>query len=142
MKEDIISFETATIADQIGFDSIYINKCYNQDKKLLNKGFRLNWNKAKGYNEKYYSAPTQSLLQKWLREKYNVYANPIPNFKNDIGEHHAGIVLLRNDNVIDTVILKDKRGLNKIFISFEESLEEVLKESCKIVFKNIHDNKD
>lgn len=84
MKEVIISFETAKLAKEKKFDipTLY---CYewvkNHEvtvcKNEQNIGSLDNWNdhtgEENGYNLIFYSAPTQSLLQKWLREKYNIH---------------------------------------------------------------------
>ena len=105
MKEQIISFETAKLAKEKGFNIQCINyyfedgefrentltgtNGYYGDEYLFTfNEFLENWNnkwltkkngdrcfgcnKTKGYFETY-SAPTQSLLQKWLREKCNIH---------------------------------------------------------------------
>lgn len=68
MEEQLISFETAKLAKQKGFDIITKEmygcqvipqlESYNETKWVLYKD--------------YCYAPTQSLLQRWLREKYKI----------------------------------------------------------------------
>lgn len=74
MKEQLINFETAQIAKSKGFN-IETMDYYNKFKVLNNGSPRpsnlpLNWN-ASSYEDT--SAPTQSLLQKWLRETHNIH---------------------------------------------------------------------
>jgi len=115
MKEQLVTFETAKLAKEKGFD-ISTHSYYFEDNKFKEnsiKGtngyygdeyefnlseFNENWNdkwltkkdgdrcfgcsKQQGYLETF-SAPTQSLLQKWLREvhKINVESNYLPNIE-------------------------------------------------------------
>ena len=75
MKDQIISFETAVAAKEIGFD-VPVMWFYNLSSKLT---YDTNWPTLENnYNENFTyhnaecSAPTQSLLQKYLREEYNI----------------------------------------------------------------------
>jgi hypothetical protein len=70
LKEDIVSFETAKLAKEKGFlfrgrtnDWLNTTLPYHED------GTR-NLNLC--YKGETYGAPTQSLLQKWLREKHHI----------------------------------------------------------------------
>ncbi len=96
MEEQLINFETAKLAKEKGFNERghYFYKVKSENdielygctkKQLIGfKGYKpiyykvndYHTNKEK-YNAKLYrcSAPTQSLLQKWLREKYNIEIN-------------------------------------------------------------------
>lgn len=86
MKEQEISLQTAKLAKLKGFDWECRGYYYPNGKfeNTYQEGFgRLNWNKdifsinkfeVKGLAEKY-SAPTQSLLQKWLRDVHNIHIN-------------------------------------------------------------------
>ena len=62
MKEELISFETAKLASEVCFDIItkYIY-CSEYKNRYLN---------TYTCSEQMYWCPTQSLLQKWFREKY------------------------------------------------------------------------
>lgn len=81
MLEQLISFETAKLAKEKGFDEIVF--CYfsdgilNDDETFLNKTSSTNynskyWDKIDEDDEEWVSAPTQSQLQKWLREKHGI----------------------------------------------------------------------
>ena len=66
MEEKLISFETAKLLKEKGFGSIS-KKMYNKEGKLLPFKNYVAFDK--------YFAPTQSLVQKWLRENYNINVN-------------------------------------------------------------------
>lgn len=90
MKEELVSFEIAKLAKEIGF----AEECYyyyNSKGKLIepykettgeeegNRTYLTDYLEDRNhafYN--YYSSPIQSLLQKWLREKYNIHITIIP----------------------------------------------------------------
>lgn len=72
MKEQIVSFAVAELAKAKGFNHVKANAfgdtmCYQLPKGKLMTAVR--GNVVSGY----ILAPTQSLLQKWLREECNVY---------------------------------------------------------------------
>ena len=73
MEDTLITFETAKLAKEKGFD-IKTTHYYLGDEEYhilnISKDYGiegLNWNLRSTRT----SAPTQSLLQKWLREKYD-----------------------------------------------------------------------
>ena len=88
MKEQIITFETAVLAKEKGFywkvDNYYNipNEKLHAFKLFKTKQFKLecakgdyvpiDWNNSK-FNNICLSAPTQSLLQKWLREVHDIH---------------------------------------------------------------------
>ena len=72
MTDQLISFETAKLAKEKGFNipvhGMYVEKGYEPQNYPEPNESAYNWNSRSGY-----SAPTQSLLQKWLREKHNIH---------------------------------------------------------------------
>lgn len=74
-------------------------------------------------NKNIIPAPTQSLLQKWLREKHDIHVNPIPNFKTTWNQYHLGIVYKNKESKVDIEVIKDNKDFNKLFESYEEVLE-------------------
>ncbi len=78
MKEQLISFDTAKLAKEKGFEYMKAN-CYGDNMCYqLPEGDLINalrGNTVTGY----ILAPTQSLLQRWLREVHNIilYVAPI-----------------------------------------------------------------
>jgi len=84
MKETLITFETAKLAKEKGFN-IKLKKRFRLEngvavKKKYGKKQDFNTNNP---NHEVYSRPTQSLLQKWLREEYNCYIDILPHRDGD-----------------------------------------------------------
>lgn len=70
MKDELISFETAKLSKEKGFD-------LRQDTFYLNGNL---WNDHIGRtcSGEIIEAPTQSLLQRWLREQHMIYISVNP----------------------------------------------------------------
>lgn len=155
MKNELISFETAKLAKEKGFniecicyyndfykdeiqDDIikdnYNSKEYDEevDKWLsgeysekdlftgINNEYKLDINLCKSRS---YSAPTQSLLQKWLREVHNIDVWAVPFI---------------NDKTYTFVIFKSKLDIMESqgvleFNTYEEALEVGLQEALKLI---------
>lgn len=128
MEEVLVSFETAKLAREKGF--IYMkancfgdNMCYQlPDGELINA---LKGNTVTGY----ILAPTQSLLQKWLRE-----------------EHKISIIIddcfIKHDFIDETKLVfdytlsslgKQNYKFSKTFNSYEEALEFGLLQALQMV---------
>lgn len=75
MKEQLIELETARLAKEKGFDWECL-LCYTGTTQEIwrNDYSPKNWNK----NTHHISAPTQSLLQKWLREEKGIFVYCTP----------------------------------------------------------------
>lgn len=70
VTEDYVSFETAKLLKEKGFDE----KCfalYDPNKELIQCGIMLNNTQVERVKGSY-SAPTLQMAMKWLREEYNV----------------------------------------------------------------------
>lgn len=79
MKEEIISFETAKLAKKKGFDKVWCNNMYcigfnslEEDKEII----ECDWRNNVGGQFHLALAPTQSLLQRWLRKKHEIHIYP------------------------------------------------------------------
>lgn len=111
MEEQLILLETAILCKEKGFDEPTFS--YYEKGKLQTRA------KDHFHNDNFYdgmgyikhSAPTQSLLQKWLREKYNIHIHIIYNF----GTYLYSIKKL-NDVIQPDTSFKE-------FKSYEEALE-------------------
>ncbi len=111
MEEQLISFETAKLAKGRGFKKEWCSIAYKEDKKLyMDTGLYTN-----------YPAPTQSLLQKWLREKHRIYVIPL------FDEPYGWTIGINSKTV--------KFNLNLFFNTYEEALEKGLQESLKLIEK-------
>jgi hypothetical protein len=87
MEEIKISFETAKLAKEKGFNIPTISYYTPEGYCTESEGYQTerleesNWNDGQGSyptspEEVDCSAPTQSLLQKWLREKHKIHIEP------------------------------------------------------------------
>ena len=131
MKNELVTFETAKLADKAGFDwEVYA--AYNKNNEELEDLSDIYHYACEGgmeldewfgnYNSKSWksliSAPTQSLLQRWLREVHNIHVEVICN--NIVTKLYTCEI---------TAMHFEK--ITKTFKSFEEALEEGLKQSLK-----------
>jgi hypothetical protein len=138
MKEQIVNLKTATLARELGFNW----KCKWCYAWLLrnNSGLKNHWGiELHSNNKLYYSgrstknsysaiaAPTQSLLQKWIREnfKHNIIAHPyqFSQFRSFTYKYYISD---------DTGVYKQPSFGNE-FEVFEDALEEGLFETLKIL---------
>lgn len=119
MKEQLISFETAKLAKEKGFGLKSANK-YDDEGRIIEPILQVSC-------EIYYPFCSQSLLQKWLREKHGIFVsinvmpcsglvdfNYIIRFSKDIGRVECSNEILVNNK-------------------FEEALEKGLKEALKLI---------
>lgn len=133
MQEQLVSFNTAVLAKEKGFNwkcRGYYSSLYKT--VMINGTLHGAVDRNSTYYDKfagapYYSAPTQSILQKWLREKHSLHITvsfsksggsyePIGYF-----DYHA----YKNDGV--TIYVEDGFG----FDTYESALEHVLFTSLK-----------
>ena len=118
MQDELVSFETAKLAKEKGFD--YSVRDY-YDLVFKHEG---DYPHLENYNEQNdkVSIPTQSLLQRWLREKHNI---------------HIGINIDVNNlfetNIIFNDICEYYGENDQGFKTYEESLEVGLKEALKLI---------
>ena len=72
MKDELVSFKVAKLAKEKDFDEFqnifYHNNAGGITLNTTNERTHVNFRK----HEKSYNAPTQSLLQRWLREEHNI----------------------------------------------------------------------
>lgn len=89
MQEELICYQTGLLAKLKGFD-VECRYYFDYDKfkekpvaffgKLNANGLTKLSKKGEIISAKLTSAPTQSLLQKWLREVHEIEVNPAQNF--------------------------------------------------------------
>lgn len=128
--KDIITLETGKLAKEKGFQEEELHYYFNEE--LLQHPNRLYYN----YNQdnpplEQYSAPYQSFLQKWLREKYDLIIWVCP-----LEIQTAGKEGLRYTWVISkmTDISFEKCDNSLLgFLIYEDALEIGLKESLKLI---------
>lgn len=139
MEDQLISFETAKLAKEKGFaigSKFYYGGHGWNVGDLVQSGITTCINGTNGYFEGVCEAPTQSLLQKWLREKYNLHIEvKVQDFVQDpiyywsiFGSRIVGFAegLLRCKlNSSETTV--------KEYKTYEEALEVALLESLKLI---------
>lgn len=128
MKEKLISFSTAKLAKERGFDwkCLYfycMNSTCNHIDTPTEYSFKVNANFDSEDNFGYgktWSAPTLTFLQQWLREKHDIdiTIGIVANIHYDYYLHH-------NRNRIN-----EDMGY---YISYEEALEAGLLEALKLI---------
>jgi hypothetical protein len=125
MNEQLISFETAKLAKEKGFceESTWFYYDHFGTVKTLD------WPTEENHNtlsEDRYSRPTQSLLQRWLREKQNIEIEIKLHFTDPL---YRGKIWVRPK--------KDQNCSNfstvNSYPTYEETLESVLQEALKLI---------
>jgi len=123
MNEELITFETAKLAKEKEFD--WTSKCYHSDGSFQDREYLQNYNHSVFIDKDEYliSAPTQSLLQKWLREVHNIHVFPVIE---PLGRKYRGSTVYneKKDNYIES---------NFYYNSYEEALEIGLQEALKLI---------
>lgn len=116
--EEICTYEVAKLAKEKGFNE-YVEAFYVEDCNIPHTQGPEKWNEYKGR----YAAPTQSLLQRWLREEKFIDIAIYPIFINGVRTYTC-YVYAPNLN-------KPKKL--KYFDTYELTLEDAL----KYAFKNL-----
>ena len=118
MQEQLITFETAKLAKEKGFneicktaygrnaDSLYYGNCTHKNSENI-----------------FLSAPTQNLLQKWLREVHNIYVEI--SFNQKYENPRFGYIVRTKSTCFHTRDFPYK--------TYEEALEIGLQESLKLI---------
>ena len=128
MEEQLVSFKTAKLAKEIGFDTPVLYVFDDEDGYLTasysESVFKpLNYNIHGGYKT---SKPSQSLLQKWLREKHKIHINISVN-QFGYGFMYALIDLKQ------CKCIKDLTGGPNEKYTYEKALEEALYQSLLLI---------
>ena len=105
MKEKLIEFETAKLAKEKGFTNF---NCFWPDDCLT------------------IGRPTQSLLQKWLREVHNIEVISWPHFKRLSYGCDVYHYTTKNSNGFTTIELNPSK-------TYEDALELGLQEALKLI---------
>lgn len=113
MNEQIISFETAKLAKEKGFDL----KSQWLELNLLD----INGNTVNEFSASQICLPTQALLQKWLREVHNIHVVVIPHKFSDHYEYRYTLAFVVEGLVSD------------MYNSYEEALDQGLLEALKLI---------
>lgn len=140
MQEQLISFETAKLAKEKGFNEDVLSY-YNCNSKgeyydgPFNTVFNIeqapdNWN-GRSYLTAV-SAPTQSLLQRWLREKHQYHIQ----LHYDLSRGWEWRIFILNHVITGTILNKCIFNADLIYTTYEEALEQGLLEALKLIKTN------
>jgi len=139
--EDIVGFDLAKLAYEKGFD-LPCREAYDSEYKELNSSIFYNGNQffeiedienaLTNSGHTHYLAPTQSQLQMWLSNKYNIIVVAFPHYDADYE-------IWGQDIIWDTLwsyAIWDAFKFNKDatdFQSYGDALEDGLTEALKII---------
>ena len=134
MEDTGITFETAKLAKEKGFDiptiQYYTIKgyCTESEGYMTERYAESNWNNGMGSyptrtEEVSCSAPTQSLLSKWLREKHNIIV--LVDYEGIDGYYYKYYYYINE--------VKKYNASDKNYITFEEAYEIGLQEALKLI---------
>lgn len=115
MKEELIKYKTAVLARECGFDEP-VKHAYNLNGNLEEYSGLYNADILGSY----LSAPTQSLLQRWLREVHGIHVNPFLSTNWKVYSYSVLIPSLAQTSS------KAVTTTGKDFKTYEEALEEGL----------------
>lgn len=137
MKDELIKFETAKLAKEKGFDA----PCRNYflwDERNGVWNFPLNANEMLLGDESNFNRPTQSLLQRWVREVHGIHFVMIPTITSAWTYKLLTVLSERDNDVIigiksisDVPPYKDVCGYD--FSTYELALESALLEALNLI---------
>lgn len=119
IQEKIVTYEVAKLASEAGFKSFTRSYYMIGDKEPFFVGEAKNWN---AHSDRY-SAPTQSLLQKWLRKNKEIHI--VVSIKARGGETYWYYELLALGFFMQW--LDGESMFSQQYRSYEEALEAGLK---------------
>jgi hypothetical protein len=120
MKEELIKFETAKLAKEKGFDietDYFTLGNYNPNNDLMALCYKSEID--------FYFLPTQSLLQRWLREKHEIFIDISTGSKDEFG-----VIFGKNDT---PDWIRDDTGEVIFFATYEETLEKGLQKALTLI---------
>jgi hypothetical protein len=117
MTEQLISFEVAKLAKEAGFDWECLDHYEGSELRFPYYDYGNPWGNYNNFIPGSYSAPTQSLLAKWLRDVHNTHIKISCN----LGDWYFEILGHFNTNRYSEVE----------YLTYEAALEEGLKEGLR-----------
>ncbi len=119
MNEQLVSFDTAELAMQKRFD-VKCNKIYNHIKEVWKSHYSDTSNSTLDPGA-YCTAPTQTILQKWLREVHKIHITVIHRYD------------ITTDKESYDYLLEGTTVKYRNFITWEVALESGLQEALKLI---------
>lgn len=135
--EQLITFDTAKLAKEKGLRIGSLNYYNgNGDLVTINKNYSPDhYHKNSDMQRFRYEAPTQSLLQKWLREKFFIYVRVDTIHKESYYEW-VHMFKRKRDGFKEDFIKSYIKEERTNFKTYEEALEKGLQEALKLRIKN------
>ena len=131
MEEDYVSFKTAKLIKKRGFNEP-CRYFYDNDGRLII--YAVKFKNGDGIIPKNYCAcPTQSILVKWFREKFNII---ISIYKTWAMDNSYNYEILNNDDWFNVI----KQDCNKSR-SYSQAMEDGFNVALKLLLKLQKDNK-
>jgi len=130
MTEQLVTKETATLAKEKGFDEHTWSYYYNDElcHGVLDNS-EVKWNSDSDYSSDHiWAAPTQSLLQKWLRDVHQIHIS-VDYFGRSDGKAGWGFEFWKM--LVSTSAESPSHWEN--FDTYEEALEQGLLEALKLI---------
>ena len=142
MEDEIVSFETAMLLKEKGFNEPCSH--YYEDNDLYKlgyyhgegTGFVRNNSPIDGRllcEKMQCTAPTQSLAQKWLRETRNVTFNANPHSNDGKIIYVVTIKVISSNKYIDFNVMMDTSNKATMFDTYEDAIESGLKYCLKSI---------
>lgn len=142
MEDEIVSFETAMLLKEKGFNEPCSH--YYEDNDLYKlgyyhgegTGFVRNNSPIDGRflcEKMQCTAPTQSLAQKWLRETRNITFNANPHSNDGKIIYVVTIKVISSNKYIDFNVMMDTSNKAIMFDTYEDAIESGLKYCLKSI---------
>jgi len=136
MNDQLISFDTAKLAKEKGFNIV----CYdNGNERSYDEDGEVVYGSVKSWDDSKCPAPTQSLLQTWLREKKSTAISITTGANIDPEGNHTytyqGGVMIMKDKYYEHGDIKNKQSddFQAFFKTYEEALEAGLKHALTLI---------
>ncbi len=131
MEEQLILFDTAKLAKEKNFD-IPCTKVYNTIGELWNSHYK-DMKNSDPDSGACCTAPTQSLLQKWLRIKHDIHVEPTLNFTSDKFPMHFNCGVMTGISSVEAFKWAGIESSYTFYKKYEEALEAGLIEGLKLI---------
>jgi hypothetical protein len=128
MRDKLITLETAKLTEEKGFNEI-TSHIYRPTKKLDMSWSNTSINSDLLKNS--YSAPTQSLLRKWLRKVHKIHIDC--NFDDNAWYISVGEFTIPDWCPDIHIQLEEKDSFKESLEAYEEALEVGLVEALKLI---------
>lgn len=127
MTEELVTLKTAKLLKEKGFNE-FCKDIINDNGKLMETVYRTNNDLPKSF----YSCPTQSIAQKWLREIRGVYVyvEPVIGKRWKLSFCDFNVPTEESDWMENEI---NKGNGYKVYVTYEEALEAGLQEALKLI---------